>query len=97
MTSWRPWTPSALWTAIPVPDLRYPVLIEPVYVDGRIVEYSATPPDLPGCVGVGRTPESALRDIRVEIERWLMDCANRGLYVSSAPPTTKTDRRLADA
>jgi antitoxin HicB len=70
-----------LSTVIHVPDLRCPVLIEPVYVDGRIVEYSATPPDLPGCVGVGRTPEAALRDVRDAIELWIRECDARGLPV----------------
>jgi predicted RNase H-like HicB family nuclease len=76
-------SPHMVRTASPsgLQPLLYPVLIEPVVAGGEVVEYSATPPDLPGCVAAGNTPEQAVSAVRVAIEQWVADARHGGLPI----------------
>ncbi|MCL6596943.1 MAG: type II toxin-antitoxin system HicB family antitoxin [Firmicutes bacterium] len=68
------------WRFVEGPDIRYPVLLERLEYDGQ-VEYSATLPDLPGCVAAGDSPEEAVANVRAAIHRWLSDARQRGLPI----------------
>ena len=61
-------------------SLPYSVLIEAIESDGER-EFSATVPDLPGCVAAGDTPEEALENVKGAIAVWLDDAKARGVPV----------------
>jgi antitoxin HicB len=65
---------------VPSDGLRYPVLLERLEYDGE-VEYSATVPDLPGCVAAGDSPEEAVASVQDAIQRWIADARQRGLPI----------------
>lgn len=53
-----------------MPDLDYPVIIEPLSAaDGG--GFIATVPDLPGCMSDGETAEAALANVRDAIAAWI--------------------------
>lgn len=50
--------------------LEYPVVVAPLSPeDGG--GFSATVPDLPGCMSDGETPEEALANVQDAIETWI--------------------------
>lgn len=65
---------------MPNEGIRYPVLLEPIEYDG-VVEYSATVPDLPGCVAAGDSPEEAMSQVQEAIRGWLAIASQEGLTI----------------
>ena len=65
---------------MPSDELRYPVLLERLEYDGE-VEYSATVPDLPGCVTAGDSPEDAVSRVQDAIHKWIAEARQRGLLI----------------
>ena len=50
--------------------LEYPILVEPLPLEEG-VGFLATPPDLPGCMSDGATPEEAVSNIQDAIIAWI--------------------------
>lgn len=65
---------------MPGDGLRYPILLETLEYDGEVT-YSATAPDLPGCVAAGDSPEEALSHVKRAIEIWIADAHEQGLSI----------------
>jgi antitoxin HicB len=62
---------------MPMADLEYPVLIEPLpREDGG--GFLATVPDLPGCMSDGESPEEALINVRDAIGAWIEEARALG-------------------
>jgi predicted RNase H-like HicB family nuclease len=62
---------------MPIADLEYPVLIEPLpREDGG--GFLATVPDLPGCMSDGESPEEALINVRDAIGAWIEEARALG-------------------
>ena len=60
-----------------MPDLDYPVIIEPLSPeDGG--GFIATVPDLPGCMSDGETAEAALANVRDSIAAWIEEARALG-------------------
>ena len=73
---------------MPTTELEYPVLVEPLAAeDGG--GFSATAPDLPGCMSDGATPEEALTNVCDAIRSWIEAAQARGRVVP------KPTRRVA--
>lgn len=70
--------------------LEYPVVIEPLSTeDGG--GFSASVPDLPGCMSDGETPEEAIANVRDAIACWI-EAANE-----TGRPVPKPSSKLAFA
>ena len=63
-----------------VAPLVYPVVVEPLSVeDGG--GFLAPPPDLPGGMSDGETPEEALRSVQEAIAEWIEEARRLGREV----------------
>ncbi len=60
-----------------MPDLQYPVLIEPLSADDG-GGFMATVPDLPGCSSDGDTAAEALINVQSAIAEWIEEAEELG-------------------
>ena len=66
-------------------SLEYPVIVSPLPPeDGG--GFSATVPDLPGCMSDGETPEEAIANVRDAIVAWIEAASDMGRPI---PPPSR--------